>query len=78
MGGRQIEHSYSKVGQSVGSGVQSLCVHVCKRAIRLFLLPCYKMFAFHHFFFFPVQGSVGGFIFVCMSVCVCVCVYLCY
>lgn len=66
MGGRQIEHSYSKVGQSVGS-VKT----VCKRVIQLFLFLCYKVFAFltsvsssSH----PV--SVGG------SLCVCVCLFV--
>lgn len=30
MGGRQIEHSYSKVGQSVGSMKSAcVCVYVC-------------------------------------------------
>lgn len=43
VGGRQIEHSYSKLGQSVGSA-QAACV--CKHVLQLFLFPCYKMFAF--------------------------------
>ena len=73
MGGCQIEHSYSKVGQYVGS-IKSVCVcvcvFVCKRVMQLFLFPCYKMFAFHTYSSHP--ESVGEFLFVC------VCVYLCY
>lgn len=75
MGGRQIEHSYSKVGQSVGSMKSAcVCVFVCKRVIQLFLFPCYKMFAFNTSSSSSSSHpeSVGGFFFVC------VCVYLCY
>lgn len=56
MGGRQIEHSYSKLGQSVGSA-QAACV--CKHVLQLFLFPCYKMFAFLTLFSSRPK-SVGG------------------
>lgn len=43
MGGRQIEHSSSKLGQSVGS-MESPCL--CAKPVKqLFLFPRYNVFA---------------------------------
>ena len=76
MGGRQIEHSSSKLGQSVGS-VESPCLCV-KPVKQLFLFPCYNMFAlplflfffFSFFFFFPVQTAWANYSLCVSAMCV--------
>lgn len=75
MGGRQIEHSSSKLGQSVGS-MESPCL--CAKPVKqLFLFPClhWPLFFFSVFifslFFFLVQRAWALSFFVCVS-------YVCY